>query len=546
MYFKHTFFALTLGLLSHNLTSAAQSIQASKWADSVYQKLNNRERIAQMIMVAAYSGTKKQNDSLIRHYIKNRQIGGVIFMQGGPIRQARLTNEWQSSAQVPLLIAMDAEWGLGMRLDSVKNFPKQMQLGATQNPAFAYQIGASIAQQCKLLGVHINFGPVVDVNNNPNNPVINLRSYGEQKEEVARFSEAYIKGLQDNGVMACAKHFPGHGDTDADSHKELPVITKSKEALETVELYPFARVIASGVQSIMVGHLQVPALEPNEKLPSTLSPAIVTDLLKKEMNFKGLVITDALNMQGVANYYQPGEVDLKAFLAGNDILLFSQDPEKAINKIELAIKENTALEKVLSNSVHKILMAKFQYGLAHPKIIDTTGLTNKLNSTTDKINAAIAHQAITDVKGKAKELLSTAKNIHVICIHKRLDSLLEKNINQNSKINYHPKLGLSNAAKLIDTATQAVVIAINGYRPYPNNNFGLSNEEINFLSGIQKNKQVCLAFIGNPYAIRFAPKANALLVTYESNIYTESAFVDFVSQPFQNNSILPITPIGFE
>jgi beta-glucosidase-like glycosyl hydrolase len=346
--------------------------------------------------------------------------------------------------------------------------------------------------------------------------------------------------------MACAKHFPGHGDTDADSHKELPVITKSKEALETVELYPFSRVIASGVQSIMVGHLQVPALEPNEKLPSTLSPAIVTDLLKKEMNFKGLVITDALNMQGVANYYQPGEVDLKAFLAGNDILLFSQDPEKAINKIELAIKENTALEKVLSNSVHKILMAKFQYGLAHPKIIDTTGLTNKLNSTTDKINAAIAHQAITDVKGKAKELLSTAKNIHVICIHKRLDSFLEKNISQNSKINYHPKLELNNAAKLIDTATQAVVIAINGYSPYPNNNFGLSNEEINFLSAVQKNKQVCLAFIGNPYAIRFAPKANALLVTYESNIYTESAFVDFISQPFQNNSILPITPIGFE
>lgn len=546
MYFKHSFFALTLGLLSLSLTSAAQSVQASKWADSVYQKLNNRERIAQMIMVAAYSGTKKQNDSLIRHYIKNKQIGGVIFMQGGPIRQARLTNEWQSSAQVPLLIAMDAEWGLGMRLDSVKNFPKQMQLGATQNPAFAYQIGASIAQQCKLLGVHINFGPVVDVNNNPNNPVINLRSYGEQKEEVARFSEAYIKGLQDNGVMACAKHFPGHGDTDADSHKELPVITKSKEALETVELYPFARVIASGVQSIMVGHLQVPALEPNEKLPSTLSPAIVTDLLKKEMNFKGLVITDALNMQGVANYYQPGEVDLKAFLAGNDILLFSQDPEKAINKIELAINENAALATTLSKSVHKILMAKFQYGLAHPKLIDTTALTNKLNSTTDKINAAIAHQAITDVKGKAKELLSTAKNIHVICIHKRLDSLLEKNISQNSKISFHPKLELSNAAKLIDTATQAVVIAINGYSPYPNNNFGLSNEEINFLSAVQKNKQVCLAFIGNPYAIRFAPKANALLVTYESNIYTESAFVDFISQPFQNNSILPITPIGFE
>lgn len=546
MYFKHSFFALTLSLLSLSLSSAGQSVQASKWADSVYQKLNNRERIAQMIMVAAYSGTKKQNDSLIRHYIKNKQIGGVIFMQGGPVRQARLTNEWQSSAQVPLLIAMDAEWGLGMRLDSVKNFPKQMQLGATQNPDFAYYIGASIAQQCKLLGVHINFGPVVDVNNNPNNPVINLRSYGEQKEEVARFSEAYIKGLQDNGVMACAKHFPGHGDTDADSHKELPVITKSKEALETVELYPFARVIASGVQSIMVGHLQVPALEPNEKLPATLSPAIVTDLLKKEMNFKGLVITDALNMQGVANYYQPGEVDLKAFLAGNDILLFSQDPEKAINKIELAIKENTALEKVLSNSVHKILMAKFQYGLAHPKIIDTTGLTNKLNSTTDKINTAIAHQAITDVKGKAKELLSTAKKIHVICIHKRLDSLLEKSISQNSKINYHPKLELNNAAKLIDTATQTVVIAINGYSPYPNNNFGLSNEEINFLSAVQKNKQVCLAFIGNPYAIRFAPKANALLVTYESNIYTESAFVDFISQPFQNNSILPITPFGFE
>lgn len=546
MHIKLTFIAFIAGLLLLTFPCAAQSIQASKWADSVYQKLSTRERIAQMIMVAAYSGTKKQNDSLIRHYIKNRQIGGVIFMQGGPIRQARLTNEWQRSAQVPLLIAMDAEWGLGMRLDSVKNFPKQMQLGATQNPAFAYQIGASIAQQCKLLGIHINFGPVVDVNNNPNNPVINLRSYGEHKEEVARFSEAYIKGLQDNGVMACAKHFPGHGDTDADSHKELPVITKSKESLEAVELYPFARVIASGVQSVMVGHLQVPALEPNEKLPATLSPAIVSDLLKKEMHFKGLVITDALNMQGVANYYQPGEVDLKAFQAGNDILLFSQDPEKAINKIEVAVKENAALATALSNSVHKILMAKFQYGLDHPKTIDTIALTSKLNSTTDKINAAIAHQAITDVKGKAKELLSNAKNIHVICVHKRLDSLLEKSINQNTRIKYYPKLDLAYAARLIDTATHPIVIAINAYSPYPSNNFGLSNDELNFLSSIQKNKNVCLAFIGNPYAIRFAPKASALLVTYESNIYTETAFIDFLMNPFQNNSTLPITPIGFE
>lgn len=546
MHNKLTFVALIAGLLLLTFPSVAQSDQASKWADSVYQQLSTRERIAQMIMVAAYSGTKKQNDSLIRYYIKNKQIGGVIFMQGGPVRQARLTNEWQSSAQVPLLIAMDAEWGLGMRLDSVKNFPKQMQLGATQNPAFAYQIGASIAQQCKLLGVHINFGPVVDVNNNPNNPVINLRSYGEHKEDVARFSEAYIKGLQDNGVMACAKHFPGHGDTDADSHKELPIITKSKASLEAVELYPFARVIASGVQSIMVGHLQVPALEPNEKLPATLSPAIVSDLLKKEMHFKGLVITDALNMQGVANYYQPGEVDLKAFQAGNDMLLFSQDPEKAISKIEIAVKESAALAEALSNSVRKILMVKYQYGLTQLKKIDTIGLVKKLNSTTDKINSAIAHQAITDVKGNAKELLKNGEHIHLIYLHKAIDSTLEKSVSQNSKIQYHPKIALAAAAQIIDTATNPIVIAINGYSPYPNNNFGLSNDELDFLLSIQKNKNVCLAFIGNPYAIRFAPKASALLVTYESNIYTETAFMDFLMNPTKNNSKLPITPIGFE
>jgi beta-glucosidase-like glycosyl hydrolase len=252
---------------------SAHNKARNRWVDKVYSGLTPEERIGQLFMVAAYSGGKNYNEDQITALLNAHQVGGLIFMQGGPVRQAMLTNKYQRLAQVPLLIGMDAEWGLGMRLDSVKPFPRQMMLGATRDTDLVYRMGAAIAAQCNRLGVHIDFAPDVDVNNNPANPIINSRSFGENKFLVSKLGIAYMRGLQSNGVMACAKHFPGHGNTSVDSHKDLPLIPITLEQLDTLELFPFKRMIAAGVKSIMVGHLEVPALDSTPHIPTTLSSA---------------------------------------------------------------------------------------------------------------------------------------------------------------------------------------------------------------------------------------------------------------------------------
>ncbi|MBX9449581.1 MAG: hypothetical protein KL787_07670 [Taibaiella sp.] len=355
--------------------------QKNKWVDSVYQSLNQDQRIGQLFMVAAYSGGEKYNEPAITKLIQEHQIGGLIFMQGTAEAQARQTNKYQGISHIPLLIGMDAEWGLGMRLKGVRNFPRQMMLGAARDEALVYEMGALIAEQCQRLGVHINFAPDIDINNNPKNPVINFRSFGEDKSWVARLGLAYMKGMQDHQVLACAKHFPGHGDVDIDSHLDLPVINKTKAELDSLELYPFKVLADSGVASVMVAHLSVTQLEPVPNLPTTLSYQVVTKLLQEELKYQGLIITDALNMEGVTKYYEPGEVDFKAFRAGNDILLFSEDVPLAVGKIRKEIQSGNLTEARLAYSVKKILGAKFDVGLHKPvPILDTAGLTGKLNA----------------------------------------------------------------------------------------------------------------------------------------------------------------------
>ncbi|MBD0261116.1 MAG: glycosyl hydrolase, partial [Cytophagales bacterium] len=308
------------------------------WVDSVYNGLTPDERIGQLFMVAAYSDANPAQVSGVEGLIGKYHVGGLIFFQGSPARQAHLTNHYQSLARVPLMIGMDAEWGLGMRLDSTISFPRQMTLGAIQNNESIYRMGTEVARQCARLGVHLNFAPVVDINSNPNNPVIGARSFGEDKENVALKGVAYMRGLQDHGVLASAKHFPGHGDTDADSHATLPQVGHNKNRLEETELYPFRKLFADSLQSVLVAHLAVPAYEKSKNLPSTLSRNIVTDLLQKQMGFGGLVFTDALNMKGVTKSYKPGEIEVMALQAGNDVLLFSEDVPEAVARIKKALK----------------------------------------------------------------------------------------------------------------------------------------------------------------------------------------------------------------
>lgn len=532
-----------------------------KWVDSVFNHLNEDERIGQLFMVAAYSGGSNFNQPKIEELIRRHQIGGLIFMQGGPVRQALLTNRYQGLAQVPMLIGMDAEWGLGMRLDSVIHLPKQMTLGAANDTALAYAMGMAVAYQCKRLGVHINFAPVVDVNNNPNNPIINARSFGEDKRRVTRLAIAYMRGMQDAGIMACAKHFPGHGDVSVDSHKDLPVINKSRAQLDTLELYPFREMIKAGVQSMMVAHLSVPALEKGEHVPTTLSKATISGLLKGELGFNGLVFTDALNMQGVAKYYQPGEVDVRAFMAGNDVLLFSQDVPTAINKIKAALKSGRVSQQDLETRVKKILAAKYNAGLTHFTPIKTDSLTADINRFTRALNLKVAESAITVVRDTKKVLpLKNAYNrLEIIVGERAWDTLpMHHEVFETDGHNAWMRITndslLARAEKIInsgkggfllnkeDNNWDVIIINVGGLSFYPGKSYGLSDATISFLSRVANKPKVIVALMGNAYALKYVCNAGTLICGYEDTPWTEHALFDILNGKLKPRGTLPVTP----
>lgn len=523
-------------------------VTAQRWVDSVYRQLNEEERIGQLFMVAAYSGGKNFNQDKIEPLIRKHQIGGVIFMQGGAGRQANLTNRYQGMAQVPLLISMDAEWGLGMRLDSILNFPRQMQLGATNDTALAYAMGMAVAYQCKRLGVHINFAPVVDVNNNPANPVINFRSFGEDKERVSRMAIAYMRGMQDFGVMACAKHFPGHGDTDADSHKELPVISKSMASLEALELYPFKRLINAGVQSVMVAHLSVPALEKEAHVPTTLSKNTISTLLKKNMGFKGLVFTDALDMKGVAKYYAPGEVDLRAFMAGNDVLLFSQDVPTGIAKIKEAIHNGKIPAAQLEQSVKKILLAKYAAGLPDFKPIDTRNITADINQYAAALNTKVAAGAVTVVRADVtlRRVQQGAKKILYLAVNGSLNdkaaTALNEAISGATTLSFGKGTAAGTMLARLNDTYDAVIVGVHGLSLYPGTSYGLDAEQLKFLAAAAQKQNVIVAVMGNAYAVKYVCDAKNLLVGYEDNEWTQTAMIKVIAGEIKPQGSLPVTP----
>lgn len=365
--------------------------EQKKWVDSIYDSMSLEERVGQLFMVDVFSSDPRSKIQKVKDLIKNQFIGGIIFSKGGPIRQAKLNNEFQSASKTPLLIGMDAEWGLAMRLDSTFAYPWNMTLGAITDNRIIERIGKRIGEHAKRLGVHINFAPVVDVNTNPANPIIGNRSFGESKENVAKKALAFMNGMQNAGVLANAKHFPGHGDTDTDSHKSLPTIHFTRERIDSIELYPYRELFSSGLSSVMVAHLNVPSLEKASDHPSSISKTIVTDILQQQLGFNGLVFTDALNMKGASNFKEPGEIDLAAFLAGNDVLLISENIPKAHQLIINAYKNGKITEDRLSLSVKKILYAKYKVGLNNYSPVDTLTLLNDLN---EPIDNALYEEAI--------------------------------------------------------------------------------------------------------------------------------------------------------
>lgn len=519
------------------------------WVDSVYTALSMEERIGQLFMVAAYSGTKSYNDEQVTKLIAAHQVGGLIFMQGGPIRQAMLTNKYQRMAQVPLLLAMDAEWGLGMRLDSVRNFPRQMMLGATRDSDLVYKMGLAIGSQCNRLGVHIDFAPDVDVNNNPLNPVINSRSFGEDKYWVSKLGRAYTRGLQKNGVIACAKHFPGHGNTSVDSHKDLPLLPMSLAALDSLELYPFKQQIAAGVKSVMVAHLEVPALDTALHVPTSLSMNAVTGLLKEKLGFRGLVVTDALRMDGVAKYFPAGETDLRAFAAGNDILLFPQDVPVAIGRIKNALDSGLVPMVRLESSVKKILTAKYEAGLNTWKDIDTTNITKDLNQAIDGIRTQVAKEAITLVKDDNQALNKINRNMRIGYIGvnaSKTTPLYEALQDQFDNITpcWLPKGSSADSAqKLLESLGKydIAIIGIHNLNFAPGSNYGLSDDAINFLAQAGCKSNAVMVLMGNAYAMQYFCGSNSILVSYEDDSLTELAVASVLLKKAKAKGRLPVT-----
>ncbi|UJH66998.1 glycoside hydrolase family 3 N-terminal domain-containing protein [Allomuricauda sp. SCSIO 65647] len=375
------------------------SILQQQWVDGHYETMTLEEKIGQLFMVSVASNANRSATERIKKLIDRHHIGGVIFLRGSPTRQAKLTNEYQSMSKIPLLIGQDAEWGLAMRLDSTYAFPWNMTLGAIQDSTIVEEVAYQMGKHAKRLGVHINFAPVLDVNINPRNPIIGNRSFGENPENVSVKGATFIRGFERAGILSCGKHFPGHGDTATDSHHDLPLIDFSRQRLDSVELHPYKELIKDGLSSVMVAHLNVPALENVPERPSSLSKSIITTLLKNKMGFEGLVFTDALNMKAVTKTTDPGDVELSAFLAGNDMLLMPQEVDSAVKKLLEAYNYGIITENRLARSVKKILMAKYKVALSGKQRVDTDRLYEDLNNLeSDMVYEKAIENALTVVK----------------------------------------------------------------------------------------------------------------------------------------------------
>ncbi len=546
----------------NNNNSGTQIFKSSEWVDSVFNSMSYDEKISQLFMVAAYSNKGEKHIAEIKYLVEKYKIGGLIFFQGTPVAQAKLTNYYQSISKTPLLIGIDAEWGLAMRLDNTINYPRQMTLGAIQNDSLIYQMGADIAEQLKRIGVQVNFAPVSDINNNPRNPVINNRSFGENRENVANKSIMYMRGLQDNYVLATAKHFPGHGDTDKDSHKTLPTIKHSKKRLDSLEFYPFKQMINNGVGGIMVAHLNVPSLEKNN-LPSTLSKNIVTNILKVELGFKGLAITDALNMKGITNDYKHGDIEAMALLAGNDILLFPQYVSRSISKIKQYVRKGYITKEQINESCKKILELKYWSGLDKIKTKsnidgDTINLEN-IDSDLNKIKYQLTKRKLIE------QSITLVENKNKLIPLKQLDTLKVASVNLGGKTVNIFQSTLSNYMSVDNyVADENFDILINKLESYnlvivgihnTNNslykNYGVKNQYIEFINKLSKKTKVIVDVFANPYSLKLFKNTNldALIMSYHDDKITQSISAQIIFGGLAAKGKLPVSiepkfPIG--
>lgn len=509
-------------------TALIYSVPAQKWADSVLSTLTTDEMIGQLMIIRANTPNQPYFD-VIDKYIKDYSLGGVTFFGGHPTLMAIQTNHWQSLSRVPLFISIDAEWGPAMRLDSIIAFPYQMTLGAGDNDSLLYRMGLEVAWQCKRLGVQINFAPDVDINSNPANPVIHMRSFGEDRDVVARKGIMYMKGMQDGGLIVTAKHFPGHGDTGTDSHQTLPVVPHSRERLDSVELYPFRKLIDAGLDGIMIAHLFVPSIEKTPNTASTLSPAIVTGLLREELGFKGLIVTDALDMKGVTLNDKPGEIEVKAFEAGNDILLLSANVPEAISQIKAAIQRGEISIDAVKERCRKVLLYKYKAGLNNVQPIETKGLYADLNRPeAELLCREMFEKSVTIVRNENGLLpLQGLDSLRIASVSTGYDTatIFQERLGYYAPVsNYHLKKEPTDAeiTRLL-TVLQSynlIILSVQNTSIWGGSPYGISPKIIRFISDVSAQKKVILDLFATPYSLKLIQnQANigAIIISYQDH-----------------------------
>ncbi|MDT0559161.1 glycoside hydrolase family 3 N-terminal domain-containing protein [Ichthyenterobacterium sp. W332] len=531
-----------------------------QWVDSLYNSMSLKEKVGQLFMVQAFSNKDAKHKNDIVDLIKNQHIGGIIYSKGGPYRQARLNNELQAASKIPLIVGMDAEWGLSMRLDSTYAFPWNMTLGAIKDNALVEQTGYHIGEHCKRLGVHFNFAPVVDINTNPKNPIIGNRSFGEDRNNVTEKASAFMKGMQQAGVLANAKHFPGHGDTDMDSHETLPTIGFSEKRIDSVELYPYKQLIKEGLSSVMVAHLNVPSLESRNGFPSSLSKHIVTDILKDSLGFKGLIFTDALTMKGAADFVDKmvdgnsskkfdtrGEIDLAAFMAGNDVMLMSENIAKGIEKIMKAFTDGKITEERLAHSVKKILMAKYKVGLHSYKPIGMYNLAKDLNRLEDDVlYEQLLEDAITVAKNKNEFLpirnLET-KKVAYVTLGDADGSIFFKELKKYAKVHE------VKANKLDELLTKlqnynTVIVGFHKSNESPWKSYEFKDKEMVWLYEIARKHDVILNVFARPYALinlKTVENIETIVVSYQNSTIAQQKSAQAIFGAIPVKGQLPVS-----
>lgn len=532
------------------LTFAQTRTQLSRdaWVDSVFQSLSKEEKIAQLMVIRAHSNLGPDHVQKVVDQIQKYNVGALCFFQGGPVRQANLTNLYQSLAKTPLMVTIDGEWGLGMRLDSVDKYPYQLTLGAITDEKLVYDMGRAVGEQMKRIGVHVNYAPVVDVNNNPNNPVIGYRSFGEDKYKVARYGVAYMKGMQDVGIMACAKHFPGHGDTEVDSHYDLPVISKSLPSLDSLELYPFKQLFKAGVGSVMIAHLSIPAIDNTANRPTSLSKNNVHELLREDLDYEGLTFTDALEMKGVAKFFPAGEAAVQAIIAGNDMLCLPEDVPAAISAIEHAIKKKRIKEKDIDEKVLKVLRAKYDLGLANLQPVDTTNLVADLNAHTETIKRQVARNAVTVLSNDASfQPERLEKKVAYVGIGATGNTAFGRKLVHDFRADtflFSYKSDSATAAALAQQVKagnyDAVVIGVHDFSFRPTNNYNISPAAIQLWNALQDTNALTFLF-GNVYAAKNFMNAKTLVAMHQDDVAFQEAAADFLKGSIPSRGKLAVS-----